>query len=127
MKHHGEGMGDELPSAFSGRRGLQEGSQATRLQAETLSTHSPKWDGHRAGAFLPATSHCIPLPTNISAALLPLGTAARVPTLGTAASRVPATPLHQTHSSHPQAQEIHMSGALQQHKGGSLLAVGIRS
>lgn len=26
MEHHGEGMGDELPSAFSGRRAAKQGS-----------------------------------------------------------------------------------------------------
>lgn len=116
-----------LPRHFQGgedrRRAAKPPGSGQRLCPPT----APKRDGHGAGAFLPATSCCIPLPTDTSAALLPWGTAAKVPALGTAASRVPATPLRQPHSSHPQAQEIHMSGALQQHKGGSLLAVGIRS
>lgn len=101
-----------------------QGGEGRRRAAKPLGSRqrlcppaAPKRDDHRAGAFLPATSCCIPLPTDTSAALLPQGTA----------ERVPATPLHQPHSSHPQAREIHMSGALQQHKGSSLLAVGIRS
>lgn len=54
MEHHGEGKGAELPSAFSGRRGPQEGSQAAGLQAETLSTRSPQ-AGRPQGQSLPAS------------------------------------------------------------------------
>lgn len=48
-------------------------------------------------------------------------------------ARVPDTPPHQVRASptvrtlSPRAQEIHMLGALQQHKGSSLFSVGICS
>lgn len=116
-----------FPRHFQGGEDRRRAAKPLGSRQRLCPPAAPKRDGHRARAFLPAISCCIPLPTDTSAALLPRGTAARVPTLGTAASRVPVTPLHHPHGSHPQAQEIHMSGALQQHKGSSLLAVGIRS
>lgn len=78
-----------------------QGGEGRRRAAKPLGSRrrlcppaAPERNDHRAGAFLPATSCCIPLPTDTSAALLPQGTAARVPALGTVTSRVPATPLH---------------------------------
>lgn len=55
MEHHGERKGDEVPSAFAGRRGPQEGSQGAGLQAEALSTRSPQ-AGWPQGRSLPASN-----------------------------------------------------------------------
>lgn len=125
MEHHGERKGDELPPAFAGRRGPQEGSQAAGLQAETLSSHSPQ-AARPQGQSVPASNILLhPSAHGYLSSPAATGHCCEGPHPGT--SRVPATPLHQPHGSHPQAREIHMSGALQQHKGSSLLAVGIRS
>lgn len=66
-----------------------QGGEGRRRAAKPLGSRqrlcpptAPRRDSHKAGAFLPATSCCIPLPTDTSAALLPRGTAARVPILG---------------------------------------------
>lgn len=102
---------------LQGGEGHRRAAKALGSRQRLCPPAAPKRDGHRAGAFPASNILLHPLPTDTSAALLPRGIAARVP----------ATPLHQLHGSHPQAQEIHMSRALQQHKGSSLLAVGIRS
>lgn len=81
-----------FPWRLQGGEGHRRAAKPLGSRQRLCPPTAPKRHGHRAGAFLPATSCCIPLPTDTSAALLPQGIAARVPTLGTVASRVPATP-----------------------------------
>lgn len=94
MEHYGERKGDELPSAFAGRRGPQEGSQAAGLQAETL--------GRPQGWSLPA-SNILLHPTAHGHLSSPGGTGhcCEGPHPGDSSKQGPATPLHQPHDATP--------------------------
>lgn len=125
----------ELPSALSSKHPSQrEGSQATRLQADTIIPQSPSGTATRPA--LSRQQHPT-APTTLGHPNSPAPTRYRHmghPRPGDSRQAgVPATPPHQAgtsptvHTTSPRAQEIHMLGALQLHKGGSLLSVGMCS
>lgn len=117
-----------FPRHFQGGQGRRRAAKPLgsrqRLRRPTRSPQA----GQPQGRSLPASNILLdPTAHGHLSSPAPMGHCCEGPHPGDSSKQGPATPLHQPHGSHPQAQEIHMSGALQQHKGGSLLAVGIRS
>lgn len=128
------GKETKLPSALSesgGQASLPAGRQPSRWTPgrDTVHPQSPRGTATELEPSCqqhPPASSCPRMPQQPRSCWRELHVSVRK-------ARVPVTPPHQVrasptvHTLSPRAQEIHMLGALQQHKGSSLFSVGICS